>query len=123
MASRKTVLVVDDDRDILDSMEEALVEEGYDVIAAVGGAQALEALKTGARPDVILLDLMMPGFSGFDFIERQRSDPALKAIPVLVLSADANAKAKAEAVGAAGHVQKPFKLQTLLDAIDRHAGP
>jgi CheY-like chemotaxis protein len=114
------VLVVEDDRDIRESLVEILVDEGYGVSAAADGRQALDLLENSPPlPDIILLDLMMPVMNGFQFREQQLHNPELCHIPVLVVTADVNAKAKAEALTAAGYVQKPIKIQPLLDIIEK----
>jgi CheY-like chemotaxis protein len=116
----KRVLVVEDDRDIRDAVVEVLEDEGYTVSAAADGQEALELLSgEDPRPDLILLDLMMPVMNGFQFREKQLERSDLSAIPVLVVTADANAKGKAETLRAAGFVQKPLKIQPLLDLIQR----
>ena len=90
---------------------------------ASNGAEALELLRAGARPALILLDLMMPILDGFEFLEQQKLDPTLAAIPVVIMSADSNTKVKAAAVSAAGYLQKPFKLELLFAAVDKFATP
>jgi CheY-like chemotaxis protein len=120
-ASGKHILVVEDDRDIRESVIEVLEDEGYVVSAASDGQQALALLRSGAaRPHLVLLDLMMPVMNGFQFRDEQRKDPALAHIPVVVITADVNARAKAEGLGAAGFIQKPVKIQPLLDVIEQH---
>lgn len=121
IAKAKHVLVVEDDRDIRESVVEVLEDEGYVVSAASDGQQGLVLLRDATpKPDLILLDLMMPIMNGFQFREEQRKDPALCSIPVVVITADVNARAKAEGLGAAGFVQKPVKIQPLLDVIEQH---
>jgi CheY-like chemotaxis protein len=80
------VLIVDDDPDILDTVAPVLEREGYQVRCASDGAQALAALARGPRPDVILLDLMMPVMTGWEVLERAREEVELASIPVVVLS-------------------------------------
>jgi CheY-like chemotaxis protein len=112
------LLVVEDDPDIRESLVEVLEDEGYRVSAAGDGQQALDALEAASeRPALILLDLMMPVMSGFQFREEQLARPHLAEIPVLVITADANAQAKAGILKAAGLLQKPLKIQPLLDLI------
>jgi CheY-like chemotaxis protein len=119
-ANARSVLVVEDDLDIRDAVVEILQDEGYDVSAAADGRQALDLLETLAPlPDIILLDLMMPVMNGFQFREEQLKKPALARVPVLIVTADAHAMAKAEALQAAGFIQKPLKIQPLLDTIER----
>jgi CheY-like chemotaxis protein len=119
-ANARSVLVVEDDPDIRDAVVEILQDEGYGVSAAADGRQALDLLETLAPlPDIILLDLMMPVMNGFQFREEQLKKPELARVPVLIVTADANAMAKAEALQAAGFIQKPLKIQPLLDTIER----
>jgi CheY-like chemotaxis protein len=114
------ILVVEDDRDIRESVVEVLEDEGHVVTAAADGREALDLLHSASPPpDLILLDLMMPVMSGYQFREEQLKLPALAAIPVLVVTADVNARAKLESLKAAGFVQKPLKIQPLLDLIEQ----
>jgi CheY-like chemotaxis protein len=110
------ILVVDDERDIRDAIAELLEDEGYEVQGAADGAEAL-AKARDFHPAVVLLDLMMPGMNGWEFRSRQRGDPELSAIPVIVVSA----LGKVPGVDAAGYLQKPFELEDLLSAVRRHA--
>src|SRR5689334_6104245 len=80
-----TILVVDDDEDILEALRDLLRDEGYDVVAARDGRTALERLRGGLRPRLILLDLMMPTMNGYEFRREQRADPALAGIPTIVV--------------------------------------
>src|SRR3712207_5379595 len=82
----RTVLVVDDDPGILDVLEQALEAEGYRVLMASNGAEALDRAARGA-PDVTLVDLMMPVMDGPTFVRRLRQMPGGAAIPVIILSA------------------------------------
>ena len=109
------ILVVDDERDIRDTIAELLAEEGYAVEEAGDGAEAL-AKARDCHPVMVLLDLMMPGMNGWEFRARQRGDPELAAIPVIVLSA----LGKVPGVDAAAYLQKPFGLEDLLSAVRRH---
>jgi CheY-like chemotaxis protein len=110
------ILVVDDERDIREAIAELLEEEGYDVEAAGDGAEALDKARA-CHPVVVLLDLMMPVMNGWEFRARQRGDPELASIPVIVVSA----LGKVADVEAAAYLQKPFELDALLDAVKRHA--
>jgi signal transduction histidine kinase len=114
---RPAVLVVEDDRDIRSSLAELLGSEGYDVATAENGAVALTQLRTRELPDVVLLDLMMPVMDGWQFRIEQRRDPVLARVPVIALSA--NASAQARAVDAAAFLPKPLDTGALMAAIER----
>ena len=85
--ARPTVLLVDDDPAILDGVTDFLQEEGFEVVSASNGAEALSLLRGGLAAEVILLDVMMPVMDGWDFRATQLADPALRNIPVVVISA------------------------------------
>ncbi len=116
----KRVLVVDDDRDIRETMLDVLNEEGFDATGAAHGGEALAALVTGPLPCLIFLDLMMPVMDGRAFREQQLRDVALARIPVVVISAHRGAD-DATALGAAGFLSKPLRILDLLGAIEAHA--
>ena len=115
--AQKTVLLAEDDLEIRDILQDLLEAEGYDVIPASHGRQALEFLQ-GARggeklPDLVVLDLMMPLVDGHQVLDTMKSDPELSAIPVVVLSA----VARERPVGAAAFLRKPIPLQKFFDTI------
>ena len=114
-----TILIVDDDLDIRREVSEILREEGFDVLLASGGAEALRILATSVRPAVILLDLVMPRTDGWEFRRAQLADPRLASIPVLVLSSFDSGPRDVADLRAAGFVTKPFTIAQLLDAIAR----
>jgi two-component system response regulator MprA len=116
-----TILVVEDDTDVREALVEALAEHGYDVTSAADGREALAALRAGARPGLILLDLMMPRMNGTEFRAAQRRDAALARIPVVLLSADALVAEKAAALEVASYVRKPIDFGALLDLIEGFA--
>ncbi len=115
------ILIVDDDFDIRDALAQILVEEGYEVQSAANGAEALDQLSVGPRPNVILLDLMMPVMSGWQFRAKQRADAVLADIPVVVITADAHVAERGGPLEVAGAVRKPIQLSELLTLIDRLA--
>lgn len=112
-ALRGTILLVDDDRGLQQAIGAILEDEGYDVIPAFDGLDALEKLAE-RLPDLILLDIGMPNLDGLGLAEELRRRAVLPAIPILVLTADGNASTKARRVGAAGYLNKPFQLEELV---------
>jgi len=120
-AADPCVLVVDDDWDICEAIQTILELYGYRVLTARDGADALAQLRAGVRPHVIILDLMMPRMNGVQFRDEQTRDPALRTIPVVVLSGDGRAEEKGAALGVQG-LRKPVELAALLDAVQRSCG-
>jgi len=116
----QTLLVVDDDLDIRDALQDVFELEGYAVLLAADGLEALTQLRqVEAPPRLILLDLMMPRMDGYAFREALRHDAALSDIPVLVASADLDVKGAAEGLDVAGWLRKPLDLSELLSAVKR----
>ena len=110
-----SVCVVDDDADIREALSDVLSIEGYDVISADDGESALDLLRNG-RADcrLILLDLMMPQMNGWEFRRLQLQDPAIAAIPVLLLTGAGTAAKSIDELHVAGTIEKPVELDTLL---------
>jgi two-component system chemotaxis response regulator CheY len=116
----QTLLVVDDDLDIRDALQDVFELEGYAVLLAADGLEALAQLRqVETPPGLILLDLMMPRMDGFAFREALRHDATLSDIPVLVASADLDVKGAAEELDVAGWLRKPLDLSELLSAVKR----
>jgi CheY-like chemotaxis protein len=114
------ILVVEDDEELRALLEETLRREGYGVMAATNGSEALEVLRTASvLPKLILLDLMMPEMSGGQFCEQLSLLDDSRCIPVFVLTGAGVARAKAETFGAALIFRKPLELAGLLDAVSR----
>src|SRR5919201_836869 len=101
------ILLVEDEPSTRDAMTLVLELQGYKVVGAADGQQALDHLRGDGRPCIILLDLMMPVLDGWGFRAQQQQDPALAAIPVIVVSADGAVGQKAASLGAASYLQKP----------------
>jgi CheY-like chemotaxis protein len=118
----RRVLVVDDDALIRDTLATALSDEGYSVRVARDGRVALDTLNQW-RPDLIVLDLMMPVMDGPAFRAAQSAEATTAAIPVIVLSAAHNLHRQTKDLGAAAVFAKPFDLVALLDAIERLVTP
>src|SRR5262245_11585058 len=106
-----SVLLVEDDEDIRLDLAALLVEEGFSVTCAAHGGEALSLLRTGPKPDVILLDLMMPTMDGWAFRAAQLADAALAPVPVLLLTASGGDPTRA--LGAVGCIRKPINLDLL----------
>jgi signal transduction histidine kinase len=109
------ILVVEDDRQILAIISLLLEDEGYEIVTASDGRQALSRLREGLSPDLIILDLMLPTLDGWEFRTIQRADPRLARIPVLAVSADSSAKAAA--IDATCFLRKPFGANDLLSRV------
>jgi len=120
-AGRSVVLVVDDDFDIREALSDVLASEGYNVLTAADGSEALETLRGGIRPAVMLLDLMMPRVSGVEVIDALRKDEALREIPVVVCSA--NRGYGADDLGVLDVLRKPVSVDELLKAVARAVTP
>ena len=121
-SAERLVLVVDDDACTREAVVAGLERSGFAVFEAANGAAALDVLRRGFVPRVIVLDLMMPVMDGAEFRRRQLADPALAAIPVVVVSADARASRLAGTPGVHAVLVKPVDLDDLLHAIERASG-
>jgi CheY-like chemotaxis protein len=113
------ILVVDDDTDLRETLGELLCEEGYDARLFENGRRALEFLRRGERPKLILLDLMMPEMNGWQFREAQLNDEELKDIPVVVMTASRGFEGTP--ISAREILYKPVGLGELIQAVERNA--
>jgi CheY-like chemotaxis protein len=114
------VMVVDDDATTREELAELLREEGYEVVTAANGKDALRALRTGQRPALILLDLAMPVMDGNTFASELRSDPRLVELPVVLLSGQSSAREIAMRVEARACLVKPVTYPALLDTVEKY---
>ena len=112
------MLVVDDDTDIRTSLCELLEHEGYRVVSAANGEEALARLGQGELPNVILLDLMMPIMDGWEFRQRQQDDPRLAGVPVVVITAAG--KYGTRAIDAERILPKPLRIEHVLEVIQQY---
>ena len=119
-AQTETVFVVDDDREIRESLRTLLQLDGYKVKTARDGQHALEQLRGGLRPCIILLDLMKPGMDGRHFRAEQLRDPELAHIPVVLFSRHHDPQKNAASLGAAASLRKPAHIDTVLQLIKAH---
>jgi CheY-like chemotaxis protein len=109
----RTVLVVDDEPDIRESLRDALEDEGYDVVTAANGREALTVLPGLSRPLAMILDIIMPVMSGVELYAAIQSDPKLATIPVVVSTSDPS-----RAPAGVLLMRKPIDLDRLLSVID-----
>jgi CheY-like chemotaxis protein len=116
-SSKSCILIVEDDPDFRDTLTDLLQFEGYQVANVANGEEALEHLRHSAAPCIILLDLMMPVMSGWEFREQQRQDPALAQIPVAILTGVRNSADRVAALDAVGYFQKPVNIDDLLSTV------
>ena len=112
-----SILLVEDDRQLLQAMRDILDAEGYRVIGAFDGQEAIDRLREGARPSVILLDMMMPRKDGYQFRAEQLADPRLAAIPVIAYSGDARVAEAARTLRVEHWFQKPVNFGAMLEAV------
>jgi two-component system, OmpR family, alkaline phosphatase synthesis response regulator PhoP len=119
----KKVLIVDDDPNILFLISEVLTRNQYEPLMAYSGASALELVKTH-RPDLVVLDIMMPGLDGFEVCRKIRHDPETAGIRIIMLTAKVEATdiQTALAAGADSYFTKPFKIAELLAKITELIG-
>jgi CheY-like chemotaxis protein len=118
----KPILVVDDEPAILDMIAELLGYEGYPVVTTSEGSIAVARAKVDP-PALILLDLMMPGMSGWQVIAALKASPQTRAIPVVLLSARRDLPATAHELGIVTFLAKPFDIDELLKIVHTYAGP
>lgn len=119
----KTVLIADDEPNIVISLEFLLEQDGYRVLVARDGHEALEAIEREV-PDLVLLDVMLPRLSGYDVCQRIRQNPAWAKVRVIMLTARGREVevTKGLALGADAYVTKPFSTRDLLDQVRRQLG-
>ena len=110
------ILVVDDEPMVRDTLAQVLSDEGYVVDVAADGTDALDRVHA-ARPDAILLDLMMPGMNGRQFLQALRDDPTFGAVPVLIMTAVHGLEINLGSIGADAVVEKPFDVDDLLNKV------
>jgi CheY-like chemotaxis protein len=119
MPDPRRIVVVDDDTDLRETIGELLCEEGYDARLFENGRVALEFLRGGEHPRLILLDLMMPEMNGWQFREEQLKDAALRDIPVVVMTASRGFET--HLIAAQEILYKPIGLGELISAVERNA--
>lgn len=118
---RPPVLIIDDNRDILNALEYLLFSEGIESVVAQDGLDALRKLETGKLPCLILLDNAMPVMSGPQFLEAIHLNPKFASIPVYVISASGDFDGASQAAGISGFIHKPFDPARVLEIVRRHS--
>lgn len=115
---KKKVLIVDDEPNILKLVTFILKSNGYDTIEASSGIECLEKAET-EKPDIIILDVMMPEMDGFEAAKKVKSNPITRHIPILMLSSKAQFEDKMTGIdsGAMDYITKPFDKQELLEKV------
>ncbi|MEZ6140616.1 MAG: response regulator [Zavarzinella sp.] len=118
MAEQKTILIVDDDRELSDGLRTLLEKHGFRVSQASDGKQA-KTLISNNRPDLVILDMMMPGMGGYPVLEHFRDKP--DAPPMIMITANEGSrhKAYAEYLGVIDYIRKPFAMERLMEAVNK----
>lgn len=113
------IMIVDDEPDMVSVVRAMLKRGGYSVMQAYSGRECLDKI-TGEKPDLILMDVMMPGINGFEATKKIKEDPKTKDIPVVMLTAKTSKDAKLEGFQNSlcdGYIEKPVKMQDLLKVV------
>lgn len=118
--NKKKILIVEDEESLLKLESILLTSKGYHVQGAADGRTALEAVKT-MKPDLVLLDIMLPEIDGFEVCRRIKEDETTRHIPVIMLTAKKSREdmARGEQVGADWYITKPFKSAMVIETIQR----
>jgi CheY-like chemotaxis protein len=116
-ASRAAVLIVDDHPDVRESLAEVLLECGIEAATAANGERALAHLRSAPPPRLVLLDLMMPGMSGWEMLAEMRQDPGLAGVPVVVLSGVADVHRQAGQLKVDGYLRKPIETALFVEIV------
>ena len=118
MAEQKLILVVDDDRELVDAMRAVLERQGYKVIQAHDGHQGQQAIYN-QRPDLVILDMMMPRKGGYPVLEHFKDKP--DAPPIIMVTANEGSRHKvyAEYLGVIDYIRKPFAMERLLETVNK----
>jgi len=116
-----TILLMEDETDIAFLAKFTLESNGYEVFTANDGQSGLELVEKNPSIDLIILDIMMPGMDGYQVLEKLKTDPGKKDIPVLIFSAMVQEKEieKGYRLGASGYIKKPFDAEYLVGEVDR----
>jgi DNA-binding response OmpR family regulator len=122
MAEPKLILVVDDDRELVDAMRTMLERQGYKVIQAHDGNQGQQAIYT-QRPDLVILDMMMPRKGGYPVLEHFKDKPDAPLIIMVTANEGSRHKVYAEYLGVIDYIRKPFAMERLLETVSKALAP
>lgn len=121
---QKVVMVIEDDPEMVDLLRLLLRRRAIEVVAILAAEESLEALQR-LKPDLVLLDLMMPNVSGWEIYQQMQAAPELRGIPVMILTVQSRRASELDGQffdAAAGYFTKPFRPHKLLDVVDRYLG-
>ena len=118
-----SILLLEDHDDFREQVQEYLQQAGYRVTGCSSAVEALTVLQGGTRVNLILLDLMMPGVTGFQFRSEQRADANLRDIPVVVLTGGQHPSDYHANLHAVAYLQKPVDMEVVLDLVKKYCGP
>jgi len=121
MADNKTVLVVDDDFELVEGLRLVLERQGFRVIRANNGHEAKNAIYN-QRPDLVILDMMMPRMGGYPVLEHFKGKPDAPPIIMITANEGSRHKAYAEYLGVVDYIRKPFAMERLLEAVNKALG-
>jgi DNA-binding response OmpR family regulator len=122
MADTKTILVVDDDHELIDGLRMVLERQGYKVMQAHDGHQGKQAIYN-QRPDLVILDMMMPRMGGYPVLEHFKGKTDAPPIIMITANEGSRHKAYAEYLGVIDYIRKPFAMERLLEAVHKALGP
>lgn len=119
----KKILVADDEEDVKIIVQLFLESKGYEIVTAYDGLDAIDKAKS-ERPDLILLDIMMPVLDGFEVCRRLKSEPSTAPVPVIMISASSQSESKKRGLeaGAVDYIVKPFEPDHLAKVLAKHLG-
>src|SRR5436190_20691131 len=118
MADQKTILNVDDDRELADGLRTLLEKQGYRVVVANDGHQAKSVIYN-QKPDLVILDMMMPRMGGYPVLEHFRGKPDTPPIIMITANEGSRHKAYAEYLGVVDYIRKPFAMERLLESVQK----
>jgi DNA-binding response OmpR family regulator len=122
MAATKTILIVDDDHELVDGLRMVLERQGYRIIRASDGHQGKQAIYN-QRPDLVILDMMMPRMGGYPLLEHFRDKPDAPPIIMITANEGSRHKAYAEYLGVVDYIRKPFAMERLLETVHKVLQP